>query len=65
MWNEIALKTSGGLIKSDLITNKNGKIVSRKKSIQETIEGRFVKCGINKPVTEPQSLLEQTASAEQ
>ena len=28
--------------------NKNGKIVSKKKCIQETVFNRFAKCGINK-----------------
>lgn len=31
VWNGIAKKTSGGLIKSDLMTNKRGKVVSKRK----------------------------------
>jgi phage anti-repressor protein len=49
VFNEVAYKTTGGLIKSDLIINKNGKIISKQKSIQETIYQRLVVCGINKP----------------
>jgi hypothetical protein len=48
VWNCKAYKTSGGLIKNDLMINKTGKIVSKKKCIQETIFNRFEKCGINK-----------------
>jgi hypothetical protein len=48
VWNCKAYKTSGGLIKNDLMINKTGKIVSKKKCIQETVFNRFVKCGINK-----------------
>ena len=48
VWNGIAYKTTGYLIKKDLMINKLGKIVSRKKCIQETINKRFEKCGINK-----------------
>ena len=47
VWNCKAYKTSGGLIKNDLILNKNGKIVSKKKCIQETVYKRFEKYGIN------------------
>lgn len=32
VWNGIAEKTSGGLTKHDLMKNKRGKIVSKKKS---------------------------------
>ena len=49
VFDEVAYKTTGGLIKSDLIINKNGKIISKQKSIQETIYQRLVVCGINKP----------------
>ena len=35
VWSEEAYKTSGGLVKEDLLTNKNGKIVSKKKFISE------------------------------
>jgi len=48
VWNCKAYKTSGGLIKNDLMINKTGKIVSKKKCIQETVFNRFAKCGINK-----------------
>ena len=50
VWNCKAYKTSGGLIKNDLMINKTGKIVSKKKCIQETVYNRFQKCGINKKV---------------
>ena len=48
VWNCKAYKTSGGLIKNDLILNTSGKIVSKKKCIQETANNRFEKYGINK-----------------
>ena len=48
VWNCKAYKTSGGLIKNDLLLNVSGKIVSKKKCIQETANNRFQKCGINK-----------------
>jgi phage anti-repressor protein len=35
VWNETAYKTTGGLTKSDLMVNKNGKIISKKKFITE------------------------------
>ena len=41
VWEETAYKTTGGLIKSVLTLNKNGKIVSMKKSVQETIFNRL------------------------
>ena len=47
VWNCKAYKTTGGLIKNDLMINTCGKIVSKKKSIHETIINRFEKCGIN------------------
>ena len=34
VWRGVRLKTSGGLTKADLIKNKRGKIVSKKKSAQ-------------------------------
>ena len=34
VWNGTRAKTSGGLTKSDLVKNKRGKIVSKKKSTQ-------------------------------
>jgi len=49
VWNGISYKTSGGLIKENLMMNKLGKIVSKKKCIQETIINRFEKFGVNKP----------------
>jgi hypothetical protein len=48
VWNCKAYKTSGGLIKDDLMKNYNGKIVSKKKSITETYLDRFKLYGINK-----------------
>ena len=41
VWNSKSYKTTGGLIKDDLMINKNGKIVSKRKCIQETINNRF------------------------
>jgi len=43
VWNEFAYKTTGGLTKLELIINKDGKIVSKKKSINETISNKFEK----------------------
>lgn len=43
VWNNIAYKTTGGLTKLELIINKDGKIVSKKKSINETINNKFEK----------------------
>ena len=47
VWTETAYKTTGGLTKHDLMLNQNGNIVSKKKSIQETLHKRFFKCGVN------------------
>lgn len=47
VWNGYAYKTTGGLTINDLTTNKYGKIVSRKKSIQESIDNKFFKYGVN------------------
>jgi hypothetical protein len=41
VWNGDAYKTSGELTKSDLIINKSGKIISKKKFIQEKEFNRF------------------------
>jgi hypothetical protein len=49
VWNETAYKTRAGLTKTDLILNREGKIVSKQKSIQETEYNRFVKTGVNRP----------------
>jgi prophage antirepressor-like protein len=46
VWEKIAYKTSGGLIKEDLLMNKHGIIVSKKKFIDEKKNNRFQK--INK-----------------
>ena len=60
VWDAISYKTSGGLIKNDLIVNKNGKIVSKKKCIYETMIDRFTIHGVNIPnpsgVPSPQSV---------
>ena len=45
VWHETAYKTSGGLIRLDLIKNKHGRIVSRKKSISEKRMKRLQKHG--------------------
>jgi hypothetical protein len=41
VWNELSYKTSGGLKKSDLIININGKVVSKKKSIFESTNNKL------------------------
>ena len=48
VWNYKAYKTTGGLIKNDLMLNINGKIVSKKKSAIEASLDRFKMYGINK-----------------
>jgi len=48
VWEAKSYKTTGGLVKDDLIMNKKGKLVSKKKCIQETNYNRFYKFGINK-----------------
>lgn len=45
VWHETAYKTSGGLIRLDLIKNKYGRIVSRNKSKSATREKRLKKHG--------------------
>ena len=47
VWNCKAYKTTGGLLKNDLILNISGKIVSKKKCIQETANNRFEKFKLN------------------
>ena len=48
VWDEIAYKTTGCLLKRDFIVNKSGKIVSKKKCIHETIHNKFEQYGVNK-----------------
>jgi hypothetical protein len=48
VWNKKAYKTTGGLIKNDLMVNTNGKIVSKKKSATESHIDRFKLHGVNK-----------------
>ena len=45
VWNGTAKKTSGGLLKSDLMLNKNGRIVSKSKHSSAKKENRLVKAG--------------------
>lgn len=50
VWDGKAYKTTGGLVKHNLIINRLGNIVSKRKSIYETINNRLVACGvINQP----------------
>jgi len=49
VWDCIAYKTTGKLLKCDFVINKKGRIISKKKCIQETINKRFEKYGVNKP----------------
>jgi hypothetical protein len=42
VWYGKAYQTSGGLIKTDLLINKDGKIVSKSKSIEGTIHNKLV-----------------------
>jgi hypothetical protein len=41
VWNGKAYQTPGGLIKNDLLINKDGKIVSKSKSIEGTINNKL------------------------
>ena len=45
VWHGTAKKTSGGLTKSHLMKNKNGRIVSRKKHNTAKKDNRLVKAG--------------------
>ena len=45
VWHGSAKKTSGGLTKSDLIKNKHGRLVSKKKHSTAKRENRLVKAG--------------------
>jgi len=45
VYHGTALKTTGGLRKADLIQNKHGRIVSRKKFVTAKREKRLVKYG--------------------
>ena len=45
VWHETAYKTSGGLTRFDLVKNKNGRIVSRKKHNTAKKEKRLQKHG--------------------
>jgi hypothetical protein len=45
VWHNTAKKTSGGLTKSDLMMNKHGRIVSRKKHNSAKKDNRLVKAG--------------------
>lgn len=45
VWHNNAKKTSGGLTKSDLMMNKHGRIVSRKKHNTAKRDKRLVKAG--------------------
>ena len=45
VWHGSAKKTSGGLIKSHLIKNKSGRIVSKAKHFTAKREKRLIKAG--------------------
>lgn len=45
VWHGTAYKTSGGLLKTNLIQNKTGRIVSKNKHIQSSKEKRLLKYG--------------------
>tara|TARA_X000000950_G_C13531113_1_gene503665 strand:+ start:292 stop:642 length:351 start_codon:yes stop_codon:yes gene_type:complete len=47
VWHDTAYKTTGGLKKSDLLQNANGRIVSKSKSVKSKQEkgSRFKKAG--------------------
>lgn len=43
VWNNLALKTLGGLYKKDLVLNKRGKVVSKRKSEMMRHKNNFMK----------------------
>lgn len=45
VWHKNAKKTSGGLERKDLIKNKHGRIVSKKKHFTEKKKKRLAKAG--------------------
>ena len=45
VWHGTAYKTTGGLTKSDILQNKNGRIVSRSKHASAKREKRLIKAG--------------------
>ena len=45
VWHGTAYKTTGGLTKSDIMQNKNGRIVSRSKHASAKKERRLIKAG--------------------
>jgi hypothetical protein len=47
VWDGGAYKTSGELVKDDMMINTSGKLVSKKKSVSETTMKRFELCGVN------------------
>jgi hypothetical protein len=48
VWDKKAYNTTGGLTRDDLMLNKLGKIVSKRKSVFEFSCKRFELCGVNK-----------------
>jgi hypothetical protein len=45
VWHSTAYKTTGGLVKEDLLKNKHGEIVSKKKHEQESKDSNLIKHG--------------------
>ena len=45
VWHSTAYKTTGGLLKEDLLKNKHGEIVSKKKHDQESKDSNLIKHG--------------------
>ena len=45
VWHSTAYKTTGGLLKEDLLKNKHGEIVSKKKHEQESKDSNLIKHG--------------------
>jgi len=48
VWDGVSYKTSGGLVKGDLTVNKDGDIVSLRKSVHETTFNRLEQINISK-----------------
>ena len=57
MWDEVSYKTSGGLCKSDLLMNTDGKIVSLSKSIDGKTNNRLDQINMEKKNKSAQSTI--------
>jgi hypothetical protein len=56
VWEGKAYRTTGGLLKQNLMINKYGKLVSKRKCIYETLNNRLVTCGLIKSPNKDNSI---------